>query len=253
MTYKLESRFIGYPPVASIVLAANVAAQVASGNLPTPGVPVNASDKVWGGAELIWARANGAIRQYAMCVLTPVWDATGKTFTQNMTEVPNTANLGRSVYVAQANGAMAAGDYGWFMDSGVTPINGTATVAADTTYGITAAGQVGANTAGKQILNSRVVTPATQTVVKAAVSGASGDNYIYFSETDGFFVGGYVAGTGVGASAIISDIDPLGKWIKVSVVNSAAVTGNVTQTANNGTIFYNVAALDRSFAQGAIT
>jgi len=41
--------------------------------------------------------------------------------------------------------------------------------------------------------------------------------------------------------------------LQVSVVNSAAISGNVTQTANNGTIFYNVAALSDPIAQGAIT
>ena len=185
-------------------------------------------------------------------MLTPVWDSTNKTYTQNMTEAPNTANLGRAVFVAQATGAMAAGDYGWFLRSGVTPINGSASVAADTTLGITAAGQVGANTAGKQIVGARVASAATLTVVKSGI-GASGDNYIFVNDTDGWFVGGYLSGTGVGASAIISDIDPMGKWVKASVANSAAIAGSVTQTANNATIFYNVVALDRPFAQGAIT
>jgi hypothetical protein len=54
-----------------------------------------------------------------------------------------------------------------------------------------------------------------------------------------------VSGTGVGAAAIVSKVDPIGKFILVTVVNSAAVTGNVTQTANNATIFYNVLEMNR--------
>lgn len=250
--YKLHIKFIGYPAVADIVLSAAVAAATAAGTMPSYGVPYPCSDNVFGGGEVMFARASGAIRQYGLCVLTPVWDSVGKTFTQNMSECPNTANLGRAVYVAQATGAMAAGDYGWFMRSGCTPINGNATVAVDTTFGIAAAGQVGANTAGKQILNARIAGTATLTVAKSGI-GASGDNIIYVSDTDGWFVGGYLSGTGVGASTIITAMDPLGKWVRVSVVNSAAIAGTVTQTNNNATIFWNIAHIDRAIAQGAIT
>ena len=250
--YQLESRFIGYPPIQDIVLAASVTAAVASGTLPSYAVPYDCSDNVFGGGEIVFARAGGAIRQYGLCVLTPVWDSTNKVYTQNMTECPNTANLGRAVFVAQATGALATGDYGWFLRSGLTPISGTATVAADTTFGITAAGQVGANAAGKQVLTARVATAATQTVAKSGI-GASGDNIIYVNDTDGWFVGGYLSGTGVGAATIITAIDPMGKWVRASVVNSAAIAGTVTQTNNNATIFYNIAHMDRPGAQGAIT
>lgn len=252
MPYQLSQQFIGYPPIEQVMPTASYAAAFRAGNVPLVGQIVTAWDKVWGTGEFVWGRANGAIRQYGLCVCTPVWDATGKTFTFNWTEVPNTANLGRELGVAQCAGAMAAGDYGWFMVAGITPINGTASVAADTTFGITAAGQVGANSAGKQILGGRVITPATQTVVKAG-RGNAGEDIIYFNETDGFFVGGYLSGTGVGASAAITAIDPLGRFVRTSVVNSAAISGNVTQTANNATIFYNVARLNRPIAQGAIT
>ena len=254
MTYKFDTRYIGYPPIeaAPIAAPASLAALALVGI--SPGFLAVAEDPVWGPGEFIFARANGAIRQYGLCVATPVWDSTNRTHTMNMTEVPNTANLGRSVYVAQSAGAMSAGQYGWFMQSGITPINGTASVAADTTYGITAAGQVGANSAGKQILNSRVVTAATQTVAKTALRGVSGSTIIEVQNTEGWFVGGFLSGTGVGASAVISAIDPMGRFIIASVANSAAVDGQtVTVTYNNATIFYNVAHLNRAFAQGAIT
>lgn len=220
----------------------------------TPGIVFPIIDKVWGPGEVVYARANGSIRTYGLCVLTPVWDATNLTYTYNATEVPNTANLGRTLAVNQV-GALTAGQYGWFMLSGITPINGTASVAADTTFGITAAGQVGANSAGKQVLNSRVVTAATQTVAKTGY-GASGDTKLYVPNLDGWFIGGYLSGTGVGASTIVTAMSPNGPngaEVTVSVANSAAVAGTITLTYNNATIFYNVAHMNRPFAQGAIT
>lgn len=239
----------GYPPIPEATLATVTLAQLAV----APGTTVLGNDPVWGAGEFIYARANGAIRLFGLCVLTPVWDSTNKVYRWDATECPNTANLGRIVAVAQATAALAAGQYAWFMRSGITPINGTASVAADTTFGITAAGQVGANTAGKQILGARVIQAATATVAKAGSTGVSGDTKINVPDTAGLFPGGYMSGTGVGAAAIISQVDPLGKFIIVTVANSADINGTVTQTANNATIFYNVTHLDRVIAQGAIT
>lgn len=247
MPYKFDGEYAGYPSIEQVV-----AAPTNLRDLPMePGFIAGVIDKVFGPGEAIFARAGGSIRLYGLCVLTPAWDSTNLTMTQNMTEAPNTANLGRPLYVYQGNTALTAGQYGWFLMTGVTPINGTASVAADTALGITAAGQVGANSAGKQLLGARVATAATNTVAKTGV-GASGDNVIYFpGGTDGFFPGGYLSGTGVGAAAIISAVYP--DRVTVTVVNSAAIAGTVTQTANNSTIFYNLVALNRAFAQGAIT
>lgn len=247
MSYGSNETIIGIGNIFDVT-----AAPAALKDLPfLPGFEARAASPIWGPGEFIFARANGAIRLFGLCVLTPVWDGTNLNFTHNMTEAPNTANLGRAVYVYQGETALTTGQYGWFMKRGLTPVNGTASVAADTTYGITAAGQVGANSAGKQILNSRVMTPATNTVAKAAV-GASGDNFIYFpTGTAGFFPGGYLSGTGVGASSIIQKVLP--DRLQVSVANSAAIAGTVTMTNNNATIFYNIVALNDSFAQGAIT
>jgi hypothetical protein len=264
MTFKLNSPVNpGYPPIEGFLPTAAAAALAGTPSFRYPPVPqgyiVEATDEVWGPGEFIFARAGGTIPHRALCTLTPVWNATSRFYDWVATSVPNTANLGKMVGVCVAeplNGAVNAlvvDQFGWFMITGLTPINGTASVAADTAFGITAAGQVGANSAGKQVLNARVVTPATQTVVAVSVAGASGGNTIQLDRTEGFFVGGYVSGTGVGAAAIISAIDRMKNTITVSVVNSAAVTGNVTVTYNNATIFYNVAQLNRAFAQGAIT
>lgn len=251
--YRFLNDAPGYPPINETVLSAAVTAYFGSGqNLP-PGAIHPVWDPVYGGGEVIWARANGAIPLKQMVSLLPVWNGTTRTFTWDATAVANTANLGRTVAIALADVAMAAGDYGYFLVSGIAPVSGTATVAADTTVGITAAGQIGANSAGKQILNARCVLAASATTAKAGAVGASGDNTIFVPDTDGLFVGGYLSGTGVGASAIVSYIDPMGKFIRATVVNSAAIAGTVTQTNNNATIFYNTLHINRPFAQGAIT
>jgi hypothetical protein len=250
MAFRFDSRYIGYPSVENVV---PVPASPPFGLSISAGFIATAEDPVWGPGEFVFARAGASIRLAGLCVLTTVWDATNKVFTYNMTECPNTANLGRALYVYMGNTAITVGQYGWFMMTGRFPVNGTASVAADTAIGIVAAGQVGANSAGKQLLNARSVTPATNTVVAASVSGISGSNQIFLANTQGFFPGVYVSGTGVGAAAICSFVDPLGRYILVTVVNSAAVTGNVTATYNNATIFYNVVEMNRVMAQGPIT
>lgn len=257
MTWTVDDQFIGTPPIEPFLPATGPA------NIPwppiLPGSLVTASDPVWGVGEFVFAKANGTIRNFGLCVLTPVWNATNRNYDWNATECPNTASLGRAVYVCMSEQAVAAtalttGQYGWFMTTGIAPINGTATVAADTAVGITAAGQIGASAATKQVVNARCVTAATGTVVKAAAGGGAqgantaGSNLIQVHDVDGLFVGGYLSGTGVGAATIIQAIDRAGMVLTVSVVNSAQVTGNVTQTNNNATIFYNEVILNRSYA-----
>ncbi len=250
MTYKFDEHIIGYPPIESAPLAAP-----ATGAFPamTPGSLYTAEDPVWGPGEFAFGRANGSIRQYGLCVCTPVWDSTNRTYTQNFTEAPNTTLLGRPLYVAQSAGAMSSGQFGWFLTSGVTPVNSANNVAADVATGIVAAGQAGTLAAGKQLLNARVVAPSTTAVVSAAVSGVSGANTITVANAAGFIVGGTLTGTGVGASAVVSAINQNTNTLTVTVVNSAAVTGNVTCTYSAGAVLYNVIVANRMGAQGPIT
>src|SRR6516162_8117557 len=177
MVWKLDDQAPGYPPIESFLPA----------TVTTPafdvGVPMMAADSVWGGAEFIFAKANGTIPLRPLCQLLPVWNSTNRNFDWNATVCPNTTLMGRPVGVCMAESgdavnALVVNQWGWFMLTGLTPVNGTATVAADTAIGITAAGQIGALTASKQIVNARCVTPATQTVVTASVLGLSGANTI---------------------------------------------------------------------------
>lgn len=251
MTYRFDDGQVGYPPIEAVQ---GVPTTTPPNPFWSPGFLATAEDPVWGPGEFIFARAGAGIRLYGGCILLPVWDATNKVYTYNATEWPATTLLGRPGYVFQGNRAILTGEYGWFMTSGRTPVNGSATIAADTIAGHNAAGQLTANGASLACLNARVITPATQTVVAACTGfGAIGDTTIGLASVSGFFPGVYVGGTGVGASAICSGVDPIGKTITVTVANSAQVTGNVTATYNNGTIFYNVLEMNRMMLQGPIT
>lgn len=240
MTYRFDSPFIGYPPIEAVVpVPANLLA------LPiSPGFIARAEDPVWGPGEFIFGRVSAAIRLYGGCMALPVWDATNKLYTYNFLEWTATANAGRPYYIYQGNVAGTTGQYAWFQMAGRSPLNSTASVAAGVAVGHNAAGQGTADAATFGIEGAICVTPATQTVVSAG-RGASGDFIIYLDSTAGFFVGGYVSGTGVGAAAIINAVNPLGKYIGVTVANSAAISGNVTVTYNNATIFYNVLEMNR--------
>lgn len=214
-----------------------------------PGLTVTAEDPYWGSVEAIYVRAAGTIRQGGLVVITPSlvsgrwrWDAT---------EVPNTANLGRPVYVAMTS--MTTGQFGWVSNMGIIPVNCNASVAADTTFGIAAAGQGGANTAGKQVLNARVIAAASTTVAKAGCTANSGSTRLSISGADGWFIGVYLSGTGIAAGTTVVDISPDGNVVTLSAATTALVNGTVTATYNNGTVFYNVCHIDRPLAQGAIT
>ena len=171
-----------------------------------------------------------------------VWDLNG-----NAVAVPNTANTGRPV--AAAMFPMVAGQFGWFQTEGQAAISATASVAAGVTFGITAAGQVGANSAGKQILSSASAAPSTTTVVKANALTVSGSNVITVPNSDGWFVGVTVSGTGIPASTTITGISPDGRVVTLSANATASGVVSLTGTYTG----FIIAQLSSPFVQGAIT
>lgn len=236
---------VGVPQIQFQGLVADTTPRIQPGNI------ITAVDNYWGAGEFIYARAAGSIRAFGLCVLTPVFDSALGSYRFDVTEVPNTANLGRMLAVSPM--ALSSGQYTWFQISGLCPVNCNASVAADTTFGIAAAGQGGANGAGKQVLNARVIAAATTTVAKANATADNGSTRLNVPNSDGWFVGAYLSGTGIAAGATVSAIDSGGRFVTLSAATTAAVAGTVTATYNNATVFYNVAHLNRPFAQGAIT
>lgn len=242
--YALLDSLLGSTQLGMVGTGVDSSARLAQGQI------VTASDPWWGTGEFLYGRANGSIRGFGLCVCTPTFDSTLGSWRHDLTEVPNTANLGRMLAVSLA--PLSAGQYGWFCVSGLVPVNCSASVAADTTFGIAAAGQGGANSAGKQVLNARIVAAGATTVAKVGYAD-SGKNILTVGNSDGWFVGAYLSGTGIAAGTTVAAIDPSGRTITLSANTTAQVNGTVTATYNNATIFYNVAHLNRPFAQGAIT
>lgn len=234
---------VGSQPIGSMFVADSVKRH-------TLGTIVTASDSYWGGGEYIYVRAGGNIRQFGLVQFSPTYDSGTKSWFYSAIEVTNTANLGRSVGVAMVG--MASGDYGWVQITGIVPINCTASVAADTAIGIVAAGQAGAISAGKQVCGARVVLAATTTIVKVA-NAAGLTTKLSVADTDGWFIGIYLTGTGIAAGTTVVAIDPSERTVTLSLATTAAIVGgNVSGNLNNATVFYNVAHINRPFAQGQI-
>jgi hypothetical protein len=163
-----------------------------------------------------------------------------------MTDLPNTALMGRPFAVARAN--FPINTFGWFQIGGLCPIQTAASVATGVAVGIGAAGQAGTNSASKQLLNTYVAQPSTFTLTKNG-STVNGSTILGLSNIDGLFVGLAVSGTGIPGGTTIASTDPSGRFITLSA--AATVTGNATMTFTyTGFLLANI---QRPFSQGAIT
>lgn len=213
------------------------------------GTVVSVVDPYWGGQELIRL----AIPTSTTAILVGTLACWNSNFEYVIT--PNTANLGQPVGASMSAVPLNATyvQYAWFVIGGKAPVLCGASVAADTAFGITAAGKGGAIANGKQVVNARVRTAATATVAKANTITRSGSNVYQVQNTDGWFVGLPLSGTGVAASTVITGIDPDGRTVTVN--NNATATGSVTVTGtyNDGSSnYWNTVIMNRPFAQGQI-
>lgn len=249
---------IGSQPVTNSSVTGVEVATATSGYVPLipVGTIISVTDPYWGGLELI---------RLSIPVSTVVRVGTLSTLTvdNGFVALPNTANLGQSVAVSfnhvPSNASFV--QYAWFVIGGRYVVNGTASVAANTAFGITAAGQVGANSAGKQILNARVQVAATATVVKT-VNTFAGSPIIRANNSDGWFVGQTISGSGIPASSYIGAIDASTTPVAITLTTSdlataapatASASVSATATNNDATRFWNTVTMNRPLAQGAIT
>jgi hypothetical protein len=191
----------------------------------------------WGGGDFIYgkaAQASGVGR-----LVFPALDWA-------MTDIPNTAGTGLPIYVTKAN--MPINTFGWFQTSGLAPWLATASVAAGTVFGITAAGSVGAVSSGKQVLGARVLGASTFTLTKSAYT-QNGSGVIKVNNADGLFHNGLVSGTGIPGATRITAIDTSGNQITVG--NLSTATGTITMTLTYTT--YLLVTFNNPFVQGQIT
>jgi len=241
----------------------NLIGSFPAGNFNTPdivqrhvlGTVFNVVDPYWGGRELIYL-------QFSFATGTPL--RTGAVLAYDeatpfvATLVANAANLGKSVaFNLQAIPSTApSGTYFlWAVISGACPVWSSAAVAANTAIGIVAAGQAGANSLGKQLMNCRSTRPSSFTIARANSSIRSGSSILQVPTTDGFIVGGVVTSSpaGIPASTTILAIDADDRTIILSAAATATALITATHNFVDGSNHYNIVTCDRPFAQGAIT
>lgn len=214
------------------------------------GAPIDVVDPFYGGQKLIYLAVPTSTALNVGHAVT--WDINNR-----IVALPNTANQG--VPVAFSLNAVASDasniQYSWFVIEGQVPAWSNASVAAAAAIGIVAAGQLGANSAGKQILSARVAAAATTTVAKTNTQTQNGSNLIRTTQggTDGWFVGIALSGTGIPASTVVTAINPDNRTVTMN--NNATATGSVTVTGtrNDSTNFWNIITVSSPLAQGAIT
>lgn len=212
------------------------------------GMKIDAVDPYWGYGEFVYGKAAAALNFGNLVVAQPTLGTFDK--------VPNTALLGQAVLVA--TNEFAINTYGWFQKAGVAIVKSTATVAAAAAVGLTGAGTIGANTAGKQINGYTQLISQTGTKALTNVQTLNGSGVLVCpGGYDGWFLGAALSGTGIPASTVVARLDPDGKTVytgsaigTVGDKNSTA-TGAVTVTATY--TGYSVGHIESPFAQGAIT
>jgi len=205
----------------------------------------------WGSAKFVYGRYMAAISRLGVAVLDPTYNTGEARYRIGWNPVPNTANTGKCVGIAMANGS--GGQFGWFMVEGVVPAQSSASVAADTACGVTAAGQIGAISNGKQILRARVIRAATTTVTTTGHTAIVGTTRIQVKDTTGFFPGVFLSGTGIASGCTVTDVSPDSKVLTISAATTAAMAGTLTATYNDGTTFFNVLQLNNAFVQGQVS
>lgn len=216
------------------------------------GTVIQTVDPYWGGQELIYlsyAFTNGTALQVGAILAYDV--ATSYLATL----VANTTLLGKSVAFAQPGilSTAATGTYYlWGVIGGQCPVWCSASVAANTAFGIVAAGQGGAVANGKQIVNARVTLPATTTVAKTNTVATNGTKNLLVTNADGWFIGCSISGTNI-TTSLVTSIDPNNRLVTVASNSSGTGSSTATATYNDATQFFNVVTCDRPFAQGQIT
>jgi hypothetical protein len=209
---------------------------------------VTGVDAFFGGGEFVYCIATGTIDILSLVTVNASYSTSEKKWIWRATVCPDTANLGQTVGVATASAV--ANDYLFVQIAGITPLKCDAAVNDDTAIGVADTGQGGALSNGKQILNCRVCGVSSTTVVKTNCTNLKGSVELTVADAQGWFIGCYLSGTGVAGGATVADISPDGKTVVMSAASTAAITGTVTGTYNNSTIYYNLVMMNRPFLQG---
>lgn len=221
------------------------------------GTVVQFNDPVYGGGSAIRLcipKNTTAIKVGTLAIWSAATNA-GVLSNHSYVICPVTANQSRPVAVAINNVPLNASfaQYAWFAISGTLPVWCLAATAITDKIWISATAGAGfvTLTAGRQIVGMFPVVASTSTVAKAAQTVA-GSPVIRVGNSDGWFVGGSVSGTGI-TTSLITAISADGT--QVTLAGNATLTGSTTatQTANDATNFFPICQFNNPFAQGNIT
>lgn len=206
------------------------------------GMVVDAVDPYFGYGRFIYLKSGGSMNPGRLVIISDQTFVTA--------DLGNTANLGHPFAVARSVYS-AASQFGWFQFEGVTPVQTAASVAAGVAVGIGAAGQAGTNSAGKQLLSTRVLQPSTFTLTKTGVLAPFGNTtQIQVPNVDGLFYGLAVSGTGIAGSTTITGIDTSGRFFTVNNAVTAPLTTVTVTFTYTGFLLVHI---NNPFGQGAIT
>lgn len=190
------------------------------------GLVIDAVDPYWGYGVFQYIKSNDAILKGSLVIV-----GTMNTFLGTL--LPNTASLGAPFGVAPA--PIPSASFGWIQLAGACVYKTNATVAADATVGIGAAGILGAYSTLKGMVNVHNVKGATATTTVTAGT-TNGNGILTTGGYDGFFIGMALSGTGIPASTVVAKLDPDGRTIYTGSAigtlgdKNSTATGSITLT-----------------------
>lgn len=228
---------VGTPPFSDLFVPDTSSGPYATGQLFPAGMVVDAVDPYFGWGRFIYLKAGAAENPGRLVMISDQTFVTA--------DIPNTANTGYPIAVCRQ--VMAQNAWGWYQTEGLCPVQTAASVAQGVAVGIGAAGKAGTNSAGKQILNSRVIQASTFTLTKTGTTMIG--KQLSLPNISGLFVGIAVSGTGVAASSTIASIDPSGRFVTLNNDMTAVGTVTITFTYTN----FLLMSVNAAFVQGAIT
>jgi hypothetical protein len=213
------------------------------------GIVVDAIDPFWGYGRFVYGKAANAISKGNVC-MQQVGPPLG-----TYDKVANAANAGSCVAIAMA--PIPANGFGWFLIEGNAVVATNATVAAGAAIGVAAAGVLGTNTAGKQLLGCNVLKSATATQTWANVQEVGNSSVLITpSGYDGAFVGMALSGTGIPGATVVAKLDPDGRSIymgsAIGVIDKVATAAGLVTLTGTYTGF-GLVQVNTAFVQGAIT
>lgn len=195
-------------------------------------------DPYYGGGRVIRLSVPKNTTAFRVGTLALAAAATNAGITSNFSyvPVPATASQNKPVFVSinavPLNASFA--QYAWFAINGTLPIWALAATAITDKMHIsaTAGAAFVTPTIGRLLIGLTPLVASSGTVVKQNVRTVSGSPLIYPANSDGWFVGQSVSGTGI-ATSLITAISAESANPTVTLALSSTASGSVAATATN--------------------